>query len=159
VKASTLRGLVGSIAILGAFTLPILADAATPSGRYVVTSGGTAKGTVYDTKTKLTWQQAVQSNYMWAAAKTYCAGVGTTLGGSGWRLPTIKELYTIVDFGMTDAPRADPTAFPGMPTGSSDYFWSASPVSGSSNGAWAMYTSGLIGNFWVENPAYVRCVR
>jgi hypothetical protein len=158
VNASTLRGFVGSIAILAAITLPILADAATPSGRYVVTSGGTAKGTVYDTKTKLTWQQAIQSNYMWAAAKTYCAGVGSTLGGSGWRLPTIKELYTIVDFGMTDAPRADPSAFPGMPPGT-EYFWSASVVAGATDAAWGMQTSGLIGNFWVENTAYVRCVR
>jgi hypothetical protein len=157
VNASTFRGFVGAIAILGAITLPILADAATPSGRYVVTSGGTAKGTVYDTKTKLTWQQAIQSNYTWAAAKTYCAGVGSTLGGSGWRLPTIKELYTIVDFGMTDAPRADPTAFPGVPT--TDYFWSVSVVAGATDAAWGMQSSGLIGNFWVENTAYVRCVR
>ena len=157
-NASTLRFL-GAIAIVAIVNLPTLADAAAPAGRYVVTSGGTNKGIVSDTKTKLTWQQAVQSNYTWADAKTYCSGVGPTLGGSGWRLPTIKELYTIVDFSMPDAPRIDASAFPGMPTATSDYFWSASPKSGSSSGAWGLDIQGLVQGFWVDNTANVRCVR
>lgn len=157
-NAATLR-FVSAIAIATIINLPTLAEASAPAGRYVVTSGGTNKGTVYDTKTKLTWQQAVQSNYTWSGAKTYCAGVGSTLGGSGWRLPTIKELYTIVEFSLSDLPRIDASAFPGTPADAADYFWSASPVSGSTNGAWGLYVSGLIGNFWVENTAYLRCVR
>ena len=57
----------------------------------------TAGGTVYDTKTKLTWQQAISSStYTWADAQTYCAGVSMSLGGTGWRLPTLVELKTIV---------------------------------------------------------------
>ena len=65
------------------------ADANAPAGRYT-----TSSGTVYDTKTKLTWQQAVApGTYAWAGAKAYCAGLN--LGGTGWRLPTIKELQTI----------------------------------------------------------------
>lgn len=158
-NASTLR-LLGAIAIVAIVNLPTLADAAAPAGRYVVTAGGTNKGTVYDTKTKLTWQQAVQSNYTWADAKTtYCPGVGSTLGGSGWRLPTLKELYTIIDFSMSDSPRIDASAFPGMPTDAPAYFWSASPVSGELDGAWGLYISGIVGNFSVDNTAYVRCVR
>ena len=157
-NASTHR-VISAIAIMTIINLPTSAEASAPAGRYVVTSGGTNKGTVYDTKTKLTWQQAVQSNYTWAGAKTYCAGVGSTLGGSGWRLPTLKELYTIVDFSMSDPPRIDASAFPGMPTNAPDYFWSASPVSGSSSGAWGLDIQGLPGNFWVDNTAYVRCVR
>jgi hypothetical protein len=156
---STLRFL-GAIAIVAIVNLPTLADAAAPAGRYVVTAGGTNKGIVYDTKTKLTWQQEVQSNYTWADAKTtYCPGVGSILGGSGWRLPTLKELYTIIDFSMSDAPRIDASAFPGMPTDTSAYFWSASPKSGSSNGAWGLDIGGLVQGFWVDNTAYVRCVR
>jgi hypothetical protein len=49
---------LGAISIVGV-TLPTPADANAPAGRYVVTNGGTVNGTVYDTKTKLTWQQTV----------------------------------------------------------------------------------------------------
>jgi hypothetical protein len=62
------------------------ADANAPAGRYTI-----AEGTVYDTKTMLTWQQTIPTRqYYWADAKTYCgsATVSSALGGSGWRLPT-----------------------------------------------------------------------
>ena len=128
------------------------ADANSPAGRYT-TSGGT----VYDTKTKLTWQQAVApGTYAWAGAKAYCAGLN--LGGTGWRLPTIKELQTIVDDSQTN-PSIDTTAFPSTPA---DWFWSSSPLAGSSSSAWAVD----IGNGYADNlnlavPAsgLVRCVR
>src|ERR1700690_1382575 len=93
-NANSLR-LVSALAAV-AMALAVPAGAATaPAGRYTYP----ATGTVYDTKTKLTWQQTAQSAprpYAGAAAKTYCAGVGATLGGTGWRLPTVKELQTIV---------------------------------------------------------------
>ena len=74
-----------------ALVLSSSVDAAAPSGHYVVTAGsGTGNGTVYDTKSKLTWQQTISTaTYTWADAKTYCAGVGASLGGTGWRLPTV----------------------------------------------------------------------
>ncbi len=71
-----------------------------PAGRYVVTAGGTVNGTVQDTKTGLIWQQTVPSGtYTWADATAYCGStvVSTRLGGTGWRLPTLEELQTIVD--------------------------------------------------------------
>ncbi len=123
---------LGAVAII-ALTLPTSADANAPAGRYVVTNGGTASGTVYDTKTKLTWQQAVPSTtYTWAAAKTYCAGVGASLGGTGWRLPTCKELQTIVDDSRT-YPAIDSNAFPNTQT---TVYWSSSQVAGSPSYAW-----------------------
>lgn len=90
--------------LLGAITmcmvaLPRSADANAPAGHYVVTTGnGTGNGTVYDTKSKLTWQQtAPATTYTWDDAKSYCAGVGASLAGTGWRVPTVEELRTIVD--------------------------------------------------------------
>jgi len=127
----TLRVLGALVAI--AVALANLSQRQRPDRRYVVTNGGTASGTVYDTKTELTWQQAIPSTtYTWADAKTYCAGVGASLGGTGWRLPTCKELQTIVDDSRTN-PAIDPNAFPSTP---SAWFWSSSPVAGSSSGAW-----------------------
>src|SRR5664279_4073220 len=94
---------LGSIVIV-VLALTSAAGADAPAGRYTVTSG-----TVYDSKTKLTWQQVVPATgYIWAAAKTYCVGVGASLGGTGWRLPTRNELLTIVDYSRTN-PSIDPT--------------------------------------------------
>jgi len=140
-----------------AVTLPTPADAGAPAGRYVVTNGGTSSGTVYDTKTKLTWQQILPSTeYTWANAKTYCAGVGASLGGTGWRLPTCKELQTTVDDSRTN-PAIDPNAFPSTPAG---WFWSSSPVAGSSSVAWAVdFGYGDTVSDGVSLTNIVRCVR
>jgi Protein of unknown function (DUF1566) len=140
--------------------LPRSVDAAAPAGHYVVSAGsGTDNGTVYDTKSKLTWQQTVSSTtYTWAAAKTYCAGVGTSLGGTGWRLPTMKELYSLVDSQSTTSPTIDSTAFPLTP---SSEFWSASPSVSSSSDAWCVSFS--VNVYPNASPTasslYVRCVR
>jgi hypothetical protein len=158
-NASILR-LLGAIAII-AVNLPTSANASAPAGRYVVTSGatdaGTGNGTVSDTKTKLTWQQTVPSTkYTWANAKTYCAGVGASLGGTGWRLPTLKELQTIVDYSQSN-PSTDSTAFPSTPAG---LFWSSSPLVGSSSSAWGVaFIPGYTNTIDVSYMNYVRCVR
>ena len=150
---------LGALAII-MVTSPRSVDAAAPAGHYVVTAGsGTGNGTVYDTKSKLTWQQTVSSTaYTWADAKTYCAGVGASLGGTGWRVPTIKELWSIVDLSQTAAPMIDPNAFPSTP---SEDFWSSSPLAGSSSLAWGVYFFDG-STFYVDvsfNNSLVRCVR
>jgi len=148
----------GAVAVT-ALTLSAAANAAAPTGRYVVTNDGTSSGTVYDTKTKLTWQQTVTSTaYTWANAKTYCTGVGTSLGGTGWRLPTLKELQTIIDFSQA-SPSIDSTAFPSTPP---SIFWSASLLTGSTSYAW--YVDFSAGNSWNDGNIgaatfRVRCVR
>jgi hypothetical protein len=142
--------------VLGAVVAVVLtasADASAPAGRYT-----TASGTVYDTKTKLTWQQdAPSTTYTWGDAKTYCAGVGASLPGTGWRLPTIKELLTIVDDSRSN-PSIDPTAFPATPA---NYFWSSSPWADSPSYAWNVHFNyGYPGyQAAVSNMFHVRCVR
>jgi hypothetical protein len=152
-NANSLR-LGGALAAV-AMALAVPAGAAiylTPPGRYTYP----AAGTVYDTKTKLTWQQtAPLAMYAWADAKTYCAGVGATLGGTGWRLPTMKELQTIVDERLV--PPIDPTAFPETPRAD---FWSSSPVAGSPAKAWFVdFVDGYSSYVGMTNVFYVRCVR
>jgi hypothetical protein len=141
-----------------AFTLPASAKASAPAGRYVVTAGGTVYGTVYDTKTRLTWQQAVSSTtYTWADAETHCVDAGVRLGGSGWRVPTVKELQTIVDYSQSSGPMIDPTAFPSTPA---SVFWSSSPVAGSTSLAWLVSFYGGYSNSYDVSYAFnVRCVR
>jgi hypothetical protein len=143
---------VGIVTLLG---LASLAYANAPTGRYTISNGS-----VYDNKTKLTWQQAIPSTkYCWDCAKNYCA----SLGGSAWHLPTMKELQTILDYSHAN-PAVDPTAFPSTP---SDYFWSSTPsaqyASTTTPKAWAVeFTRGVARDFPsaldAGNEAYVRCV-
>jgi hypothetical protein len=123
-----------------------------PAGRYV-----TASGTVYDTMTKLTWQQtAPLTQYILTDARTYCADLGASLGGTAWRVPTMKELQTIVDDSRAN-PSIDPMSFPSAPV---EFFWSSSPVAGFLGGAWVVdFKFGSTVNYEVSLSIDVRCVR
>ncbi len=138
-----------SLALAGLFA-GRLALAGAPAGQYTI-----ANGTVYDTKTKLTWQQAAPATlYAWADAKDYCSGL--SLAGIGWRLPTVKELHTIV----SDSLSIDATAFPGTATDTYT-LWSSSPLAGSSSSVWyvGIGYAGVTGTSDVSDVRNVRCVR
>ena len=152
---STLR-LFGEIVVMMVI-LAASADANAPVGQYVVTAGGTADGTVYDTKSKLTWQQSASSTaYGWQDAKIYCSGM---IVNTGWRLPTIKELMTLFDYSQKTV-SIDSNAFPGTPAA---VFWSVSAVANSSSKAWAVDfadpSNDIMAGRDMSSTAYVRCVR
>ena len=149
---------LGTLAIIAVVGLPSSADANAPAGQYVVPGGASGNGTVYDTKSKLTWQQTVSlTRYAWSDAKTYCAGRGASLEGTGWRLPTIKELVSIMDHSQTFGPTIDGSAFPGTPT--AWFYWSSS-LTQSPSVAWdANFNQGYTYSDGVSNTGYVRCVR
>jgi hypothetical protein len=99
---------------------------ADPSDRYTLDA---ASVTVTDNRTGLTWQRSVDPvRYTWDQAKSYCQGL--LLAAGGWRLPTYKELLTLVD--PTNVTLSiDAGAFPGTPAGPpEDAFWSSSPSAG-----------------------------
>jgi hypothetical protein len=145
------QNLVAAVVVV-VIALTTEADASAPAGRYTI--GG---GTVYDTKTKLTWQQASPSTkYGWTDAKSYCAGLGATLGGTGWRLPTIKELLTIVDYSSQVDPLIDATAFPATPQIAA--FLSSTPVAGLPD-TWLVVTFAIGEILGSSGADYVRCVR
>lgn len=141
--------LVVVVGVLAALAVP--ADAGAPPSQYELTAD-----TVHDTKTGLTWQRAVApGTYAWVDAKSYCAGLDAD-GGSGWRLPTIKELQTIVDE-RAYQPAIDTTAFPGTP---SEFFWSSSPYANDATNAWVVHFNfGNSSYFTVSYNYRVRCVR
>jgi hypothetical protein len=117
-----------------------------PNKRFVVLSGGL----VSDTLTKLVWQQQASTTTMtWDAAKTYCP--------SGFRLPTVKELISIVDLTVASGSTIDQTAFLGTPA---EGFWTSSPYFGASGYAWFVdFSSGMSLNYGVGLNSRVRCVR
>jgi hypothetical protein len=131
-------------------TPPFASPRCYPTTRFVVLAGGLVR----DTLTQLVWQQQASSTGMnWAAAKTYCSSAG-----SSFRLPTVKELVSLVDLTVTSGAKINQTAFPGAPAAN---FWTSSPSAGSSGDAW--YVNFNIGGSSdiVVSTSYVRvrCVR
>jgi len=113
-------------------------------------------GTVTDNLTGLMWQQAVPTTtYTWANAATYCSTTLTLASHSDWRLPSVVELTSIVDFGSS--PAVNSTYFPSTPA---SWFWSSSPLAGSSSYAWYVdFGRGYTSYYDVSSTNYVRCVR
>ncbi|MGA2447612.1 MAG: DUF1566 domain-containing protein [Polyangiaceae bacterium] len=123
-----------------------------PPGRFTV---GT--GTVIDTQTKLTWQAVpATTTSTWSAATSYCQNLA--LGGSsGWRLPSVGELQTLVDDSRM-APATDPTAFPSTPIDVG--FWTSSSVAGfGSTYGWAVsFRDGSSIFHFASDSLHMRCV-
>jgi len=143
-------GVIG-MALVGSVRSAI-ADA--PPGRYTI-----AAGEVTDTQTGLIWQQGMSSTtgVTWADAPTYCSTLNWN--GHTWRLPSLRELQTLVDESTTQAPAIDLTAFPGTP---STYFWTSTAFSASASYAWIVdFTSGFTFGYGIDVTGEypVRCVR
>ncbi|HEY3354654.1 MAG TPA: DUF1566 domain-containing protein [Polyangia bacterium] len=151
------RRLAGTIA-LGlslVFALAVRAEPGAPAGRYQVTAD-----TVFDTTTRLTWQRALiwrNTGYSYPEAWHYCAGLD--LEGGGWRLPTVKELQTIVDERAHD-PAIDPAAFPGTLPGTA--CWSSSGNVAQGTPLWPWLVDFTDGHAFTDGGvvgASMRCVR
>jgi hypothetical protein len=86
---------------------------AAPPGRYTYPDGTQASSqTVFDTVTGLTWQRGTAPGAATqAAAEGYCSSLDIGHSAGGWRLPTVRELLTIVDVHESQ-PAVDPVAFP-----------------------------------------------
>lgn len=127
---------------------------APPDSEYTVSADDT---TVADSVTGLVWQRAVPSGlYTSGSAQAYCAGL--TLGGyaSGWRVPTLVELVSIVDVAAS-SPAIDSTAFPATP---SYYFATSSTYDGDSSQVFVvLFANGVAVSYGASFGANVRCVR
>ncbi len=112
-------------------------------------------GTVYDSLTKLTWQKEVpEASYAWKEAGDFCTALD--LDGTGWRLPSVSELQTLVDETKSN-PAIDLNTFPGTP---SEYFWTSSVLPRFTSYVWTVYFGfGLSTFFDVNQSRHVRCVR
>ena len=124
-------------------------------------------GTILDKSTNLIWKQcaeglsgddcatgsATTANWQQALQQ---ANNSTFAGKSDWRLPNIKELSSLVRRNCY-SPAINETLFPNT---SANDFWSSSPRSVSSNGAWVInfvYGNGSEG--YRGNSFRVRLVR
>jgi hypothetical protein len=142
---------LGAAAIVGCIAYAASSLAAAPPGQYSIVNG-----TVKDNRTGLTWQQAVDWNtYTLSAAQTYCQNL--SLDGTSWRLPTCKELLTLIDPVQDPAPAIDPTAFPGTPP---ENFWTSVTYINDGSRNWLVdFNQGYSISAPATQPSRVRCVR
>lgn len=110
-----------------------------------------AADTVKDRQTTLIWQRSDDGTTLsWDTAKQHCQSLG-----SGWRLPALKELLTIVD-PTRFKPAIDSAVF-GSTSGT---YWTGSMYATASDEAWAVnFDSGSSAPSTLDHSWRVRCVR
>lgn len=104
-------------------------------------------GTVTDNRTGLTWEKKTEANvtttYDWQGALDYVAELNAMNGGTGfaghndWRVPNVKELLSIVDYGRF-SPSIHPSFGPTVGAYGGLKYWSST--------SWAAYYPE--GNAW-----------
>ena len=120
----------------GAIALASLAQADAPAGQYDLF--GRYAVTIHDLNTDLIWERSYAATTMsFDGAAAYCGSLSLSPYGSGWRVPSYKELLTLVDehphfetSGGTEVQKAiDANAFYGTPSDLA--FWTSSVYPGS----------------------------
>lgn len=146
--------IAAAVLVAAQFVAPALSRGDAPAGRYTFPT----TTTVLDTKTGLVWQRKASTTAATqAGASSACFNNPMALAGTGWRVPTAKELLTLLDFSRTNG--LDSAAFPAEPAGA---YWSATRANAAGDQAWIV-------NFPPSNATHesaaanethlVRCVR
>lgn len=91
--------------------------------------------------------------FSWVVALAYCEGLGY-MGNETWRLPSIKELQTLMVPG-----RDSPSIAPIFPLTPGSPFWSSSNNMDDPTEAWIVdFGAGTTGTMSKAESAYIRCV-
>ncbi|MBN2362290.1 MAG: DUF1566 domain-containing protein [Deltaproteobacteria bacterium] len=111
--------------------------------------------TIVDTTHWLQWQRGDASGVSsWETALAYCAAL-TLEGISDWRLPNVKELWSIADPRRT-LPAIDTSLFINT---NPEFYWSSTTSVSSDDSAWAVHFSdGSLDRLDKNEGARVRCV-
>jgi len=92
----------------------------------------------------------------WEDALTACEGLDNFAGYDDWRLPNVKELQSIVDYGKLTAPRIDEAYF----TCESIHYWVSTTKASVPANAWNVnFNNGYIFHHTKTTLNYVRPVR
>ncbi|MFT4195178.1 DUF1566 domain-containing protein [Ottowia sp.] len=131
-----------------------------------VSGTATAPGThecVKDNVTGLIWSTETLGAMTWDAANTAAISYHRCGYTSGWRLPTVRELLSIVHRGIASGAAIDGTYFPDTQAGYADMYWTANAYAPASARAWQVgFTYGGTHASDKTDPyhrSYVRLVR
>ena len=151
----TLLGLLSLAMLIAHRPLPPLAQPAKAiAGRFALQDNGK---TVLDRVNGLRWQQGSSTTTMnWAAAKAWCSNNTPVLPGTGWRLPTVRELQTIVDRQTGEEGMGTDAVFGATPK---FLLWTMSPWVGGGSTWFVGFGSGDSYYSPSQNAHNVRCVR
>jgi len=107
---------------------------------YAPTPSSAAQQCTTDNVTGLVWETKADANaqaasYTYAQLAAYVAQVNAAsrCGKANWRLPTVNELLTLVDFSLATGSAADATGFPQQ---WANRYWTADTVAGTTSNAW-----------------------
>lgn len=111
---------------------------------------------VTDKTTGLIWQRGDDGQmYSYADAATHCAGFTSAEASTGWRLPSVVELMTLINDGV-DLPSIDPS-FMGA---QSNNYWTSTPTATAGMLAWTVkFDFGEVVPLLTDTTLPVRCVR
>ncbi|MBF0239740.1 MAG: DUF1566 domain-containing protein [SAR324 cluster bacterium] len=118
-------------------------------------------GTVTSLDTELMWQQEDDGKKReWEKLIDYATHLNYLkfAGYEDWRVPTIKELQTLIVKGK-ESPFIDTTYFPSVKTDS--FYWSSSSNADNTSDAWGVdFNDGNVLYYFLKTGSYyVRCVR
>mgnify|MGYP000639834271 FL=1 len=103
----------------------------------------------------LQWQRHEPGKKTQTDAIEYCTAL-TLEDKTDWRLPTIQELFTLIDFEKKN-PAIDKALFPAAEP---RYYWSSTLLKGRESSAWyVLFYAGGIGYETAMGMGYIRCVR
>jgi hypothetical protein len=143
-------------------TVGVIARADAPPGQY--DPFNRADTVITDAKTGLNWQRTVMTSTNFVGAVIACSGLSLGNFPTNWRLPSYKELLTLVDESPhaeypTGAPvwiAIDPYAFPETPV--DNPYWTSSVVPSGGSVFTVEFKAGNGGTSPVSAMLYVRCV-
>ncbi|WP_221740389.1 DUF1566 domain-containing protein [Stenotrophomonas sp. 278] len=123
--------------------------------RFTQTHGGVL--TVIDASTGLEWiAKPLSEKKSHQGAIDACDALDFA-GHTDWRLPTTKELYSLVDLSRIE-PAIDTAAFPDFPK--SGWFWTSDLYAGVASCAWDVYFgNGGVNYYHRNNYGFVLAVR
>ena len=124
-----------------------------------MTDGTIERGTInvatwVDSETGLEWQCESPGPMNWHAAQSYAQSLSIN-GKDDWRLPTARELETLLDRN-----RYRPEIREEIPFRDNHSYWSATTFGPNKNNAWiVMFDGAYVLSYYKTNEYHVRCVR
>ncbi len=93
---------------------------------------------------------------LWEVAGNFCQNL-TFAGFTDWRMPNIRELMSITDYGAASTAKINGTYFPNT---AAEAYWAATTYVPNTAYAWTVaFNDGLVGATSKAGSYYIRCVR